>query len=91
MSERARPGGSTAFSDRWTVRSWLVYVPVFSPQRATGSTTSASWVVSVRKASLTTTKSRSWARIERIRGSSGSETAGLVPMTQRKRTEPCSA
>jgi hypothetical protein len=90
-SERASPGGSTALSERWTVRSAFVYVPVFSPHRAAGSTTSASCAVSVRKASLTTRKSRVCERIERIRRSSGSETAGLVAVTHRKRIEPSSA
>ena len=58
-SERASPGGSTALSERWTVRSTLVKQPVFSPQIAAGSTTSASAAVSVRKASCTTTNSPS--------------------------------
>jgi hypothetical protein len=40
------------------VRSVLVKVPVFSPQIAAGSTTSANSAVSVRKASCTTTKSQ---------------------------------
>ena len=53
-SDRASPGGSTAFSERCTVRSALVKVPVFSPQAAAGRTTSASWAVSVRKMSWTT-------------------------------------
>jgi hypothetical protein len=75
----------------WTVRSAFVYVPVFSPQIAAGSTTSASCAVSVRKASLTTTNSRCCERIERIRRSSGSETAGFVPVIQRNRIEPSSA
>ena len=83
MSGRASPGGSTARSERWTVRSWFVYVPVFSPHIAAGSTTSASSPVSVRNGSLTTTTSRSCSRIERIRWSSGSETAGFVPMSGR--------
>ena len=65
-SDRASPGGSTALCERWTVRSTLVNVPVFSPQIAAGSTTSASSAVSVRKASWTTTNSRSCARISRI-------------------------
>jgi hypothetical protein len=90
-SGRASPGGSTAFSDRCTVRSALVKVPVFSPQVAAGRTTSASCAVSDRNRSWTTTNSRSWTKISRIRRSSGSETAGLVPMTQRNRIEPSSA
>ena len=80
-SGRASPGGSTAFSDRCTVRSALVKVPVFSPQVAAGRTTSASWAVSVRKRSWTTRNSRSWLRMLRIRSSSGKDTAGLVPVT----------
>ena len=91
MSGRASPGGSTACSDRWTVRSVFVNVPVFSPQSAAGSTTSASRAVSVRKASETTRNRPSCERIERIRWSSGSETAGFVPLTQRNSIEPCSA
>ncbi len=90
-SARASPGGSTALSDRWTVRSALVRVPVFSPQVAAGSTTSASWAVSVRNRSWATTKSRSWVRIERIRASSGRDTAGLVPVIHSIRSVPCSA
>ena len=89
-SARASPGGSTAFSDRCTVRSTLVKVPVFSPQVAAGRTTSASCAVSDRKMSCTTRNSRSWARIERIRRSSGRETAGLVAVTYRKRIDPSS-
>jgi hypothetical protein len=58
---------------------------------AVGSTTSASWAVSVRNGSLTTTKSRSCPRIDRIRCNSGSDTAGLVPAIQRNRIEPSSA
>jgi hypothetical protein len=73
------------------VRSALVKVPVFSPHVAAGRTTSANCVVSVGKMSWTTTNSRSWARIDRIRASSGRDTAGLVPMIQRNRIEPCSA
>src|SRR3954469_10948391 len=91
MSERACPGGSMARSERWTVRSWLVNVPVFSAHMAAGSTTSASRPVSVRKASLTPTKSRSWDGIDRIRCSSGNDTAGFVAVIQRNRIAPSSA
>jgi hypothetical protein len=87
----ARPGGSTARSDRWTVRSVLVKVPVFSPQIAVGSTTSANRAVSVRKASWTTTNRSSEARMERMRCSSGRDTAGLVAEVHSSPMEPCSA
>lgn len=87
----ASPGGSTAFSHRWTVRSALVIVPVFSPQVAAGRTTSASRAVSVRNRSCTTVKSRFCASSARIRASSGSDTAGLVPLIQSIPIEPCSA
>jgi hypothetical protein len=87
----ASPGGSTAFSEMCTVRSALVKVPVFSPQVAAGRTTSAYRAVSVKKMSCTTTKRLSCSRIERIRGSSGRETAGFVQLIQRKFMEPCSA
>lgn len=73
------------------MRSALVKVPVFSPHVAAGRTTSANCAVSVGKMSWTTTKRRSWVRIERIRCSSGSDTSGLVPMIHRNRIEPCSA
>jgi hypothetical protein len=78
-------------SEICTVRSAFVYVPVFSPHIDAGSTTSASCAVSVRKASLTTRNRRFWVRIERIRCSSGSETAAFVAVVQRKRIEPSSA
>src|SRR5215211_4066741 len=84
-------GGSTAFSERCTVRSAFVKVPVFSPQVAAGNTTSAYCAVSVRKMSWTTTKRSSFSRIERMRESSGRETAGLVALIQSKEIEPCSA
>lgn len=87
----ASPGGSTARSERCTVRSAFVNVPSFSPQIAAGSTTSASITVSLMKASCTTTNSSSFARIDRMRCSSGSDTAGLVPEIQRKRIDPSSA
>jgi hypothetical protein len=90
-SGRASPGGSTARSDRCTVRSALVNVPSFSPHVAAGSTTSASCAVSVRKRSCTTTKSFSSLRIRRMRASSGSDTAGLVAEIHSSRIEPCSA
>jgi hypothetical protein len=90
-SGRACPGGSTTFSDRWTVRSALVKTPVFSPHVAAGSTTSASAAVSVRKRSCTTTNSSSEDRIDRMRASSGKDTAGLVPDIQRNLIDPCSA
>jgi len=90
-SGRACPGGSTAFSDKCTVRSTLVKVPVFSAHVAAGSTTSASCAVSVRKMSCTTKNSRSCDRIDRTRASSGSETAGFVPLTHNIRSEPSSA
>ena len=73
------------------MRSALVKVPVFSPHVAAGSTTSASSAVSVRKMSCTTTNSRSSAEDRRIRRSSGSDTAGLVPLIHSNRIEPCSA
>src|SRR5215217_4614055 len=84
-------GGSTAFSERCTVRSAFVKVPVFSPQVAAGRTTSAYWAVSVRKMSCTTTKRFSRSSISLTRASSGRETAGLVALIQRKEIEPCSA
>jgi hypothetical protein len=87
----ASPGGSTALSETWTVRSAFVKVPSFSPQVAAGSTTSASEVVSVGKTSWTTRNSRSWPSSERMRCSSGSETAGLVAVIQSIRIEPSSA
>ena len=74
-----------------TVRLTLVVQPVFSPQRAVGSTRSANSVVSVRKASLTTTNSRSLPRISRMRPTSGIETQGLVPWIHSMRIEPISA
>jgi hypothetical protein len=90
-SLRASPGGSTARSERCTVRSALVNVPVFSPQIAVGRTTSAKRAVSVRKASWTTTNSSSEARMERMQPSSGSDTAGLVAEIHSSPIEPCSA
>ena len=53
MSGRASPGGATACSERCTVRSWLVKVPVFSPHIAAGRTTSANAAVSERNGSET--------------------------------------
>src|SRR5215204_61571 len=67
----ASPGGLTAASERWTVRSVFVYVLVFSPQVAAGKTTSASRVVSVKKISWTTTKRSSFSRMSLILLSSG--------------------
>ncbi len=90
-SLRASPGGSTACSERWTVRLTLVKQPVFSPQPAAGSTTSASSAVSVRNRSWTTVKHWSPARILRIRADSGIETAGFVAEIHRKPIEPVSA
>src|SRR3954453_2481257 len=87
----ASPGGSTAFCDRWIVRSALVKMPVFSPHVAAGRTTSAYSVVSFRYRSWTTTNRPGEDRVERIRSSSGRETAGLVPEIQRNLTDPCSA
>jgi hypothetical protein len=90
-SGRASPGGSTARSLRWTVRSTFVKVPAFSPHVAAGSTTSASCAVSVMKRSWTTTISPGRDRMERIRCSSGSETAGFVAEIHSSSIEPCSA
>jgi hypothetical protein len=87
----ASPGGSMAFSERCTVRSALVNVPVFSPAVAPGSTMSAYWAVSVRKRSWTTTKSSGLRRIRRTRARSGSETDGLVAEIHSSSIEPCSA
>ena len=85
------PPASRSRSDRCTVRSVLVNVPAFSPQIAVGRTTSALWAVSVRNASWTTTNSSSEARMERIRGSSGRDTAGLVAEIHSSPIDPCSA
>ena len=90
-SLRASPGGSTALSDRCTVRSALVNVPVRSPHVAAGRTTSASSAVSVMNRSWTTTNSCSSARIRRIRSMSGIDTAGLVAEIHNILIEPCSA
>ncbi|PFW98264.1 hypothetical protein CJ469_06386 [Nocardia farcinica] len=73
------------------MRSALVKVPVFSAHAAAGNTTSASCAVSVRKMSCTTRNSRSWASTARMRDNSGSDTAGLVPLTYSSRIEPSSA
>src|SRR3954451_1905288 len=89
-SGRASPGGSTAFSDRGTVRLTLVLQPGFSAQPAAGRTTSASCAVSVRYRSETTRNTESDARARRIRAESGIETAGLVACTHRKPIDPCS-
>jgi hypothetical protein len=89
-SGRASPGGSTAFSDRCTVRSAFVNVPSFSAQVAAGSTTSAKEAVSVGKMSCTTTNRSSPSRISRMRPSSGSETAGFVHEIQSRPMEPSS-
>ncbi len=77
--------------DRCTVRSAQVNVPVFSPQVAAGSTTSASIAVSVMKMSWTTTNRFSWARMRRMRARSGRETAGFVAEIHSSLIEPCSA
>jgi hypothetical protein len=89
-SERASPGGSIAWYDTCTVRSVFVYVPVFSPQMAAGSTTSAYSAVSVRYASCTITMRSRFCRIVRTRAQSGSETTGFVAEIQSSLIEPCS-
>jgi len=68
----------------------LVNVPVFSPHSAAGSTTSASPAVSVRYASETTRNRPGLPRVSRTLCSSGSDTAGLVPITHRNRIVPSS-
>ena len=65
--------------------------PVFSPQIAAGSTTSASSAVSVRNVSCDDDEQPFRVEIDRMRASSGSDTAGFVPLIQRKPIEPSSA
>ena len=72
------------------MRSVFVYVPVFSPQIAAGSTTSAYCAVSVMNASCTITKSSGCARMRRARAASGSETTGFVAQIHSIPIEPCS-
>ncbi|HJU19508.1 MAG TPA: hypothetical protein VJ770_23885 [Stellaceae bacterium] len=87
----ASPGGSIALWLIWTVRLTLVEHPVFSPQMAAGSTTSAISAVSVMKASCTITNTPCLRRIARSRFRSGMDTAGFVPMIHSTRMEPVSA
>jgi hypothetical protein len=89
-ADRASPGGSIACSDRCTVRSAFVNVPVFSSCVAAGSTTSAIAAVSVRKRSCTTVKTSSDAQTERTRSASGSDTSGFVALTHQNGSVPCS-
>ena len=77
-SERASPGGSTALSDRCTVRSTLVNVPVFSPQARRQHHVGQPGGLGQEHVLHDHEQSR-LARIRRIRARSGSETAGLVP------------
>ena len=76
-------------SQMCTVRSAFVNVPVFSPQVAAGSTTSASCAVSVRKRSWTTTNSSSRAqdRADRARARAATR-PGSSPRSTAARSSP---
>ena len=79
MSSRAPGGGSRALRTRWTRRSLLVTVPSASHQAAVaGSTTSATFAVSVRNMSWTTRCSRP-SSSSRARPVSASERIGFSP------------
>ena len=86
-SLRASPGASTALRRRSTRPSRLVIVPSSSAHWVTGSTTSASSVVSLGTRSQTTSRSSAASR-RRTALASGALTTGLLPCTNSARTSP---
>ena len=82
QSGRASPGDGMNARCREMRRSELVTVPFFSPQAAAGSSTWASAVVSVCRATSETTTSGHRARAARTALASGMLSTGFVAMIQ---------
>ncbi len=82
MSDRTPAGAATARRRLMTRPSRLVIVPSSSAHWVEGSTTSASWAVSERKKSATTSVSSALSRFS-TRTASGAETAMFEPTTKR--------